>query len=93
MCNKHAHYVRYIIYSNAFSQHKQIETVQGINYCISRYFREGFISRFSRTRPSRKFPLQFMSIYSNDNISKIAKLTPRELPHLVQNRENNCTQK
>ena len=30
-----------------------------------------------------------MSIYSNDNISKIAKLTPRELPHLVQNRENN----
>ena len=44
---------------------------------------------FSRVRPSRKFPLQCMSIYSNDNISKIAKLTPRELPHLVQNRENN----
>ena len=30
-----------------------------------------------------------MSIYSNENIRKIAKLTPRELPHLVQNRENN----
>ena len=37
-----------------------------------------------------------MSIYSNDNISKIAKLTTRELPHLAKNsmskitvRENN----
>ena len=30
-----------------------------------------------------------MSIYSNDNIRKIAKLTTRELPHLVQKRENN----
>ena len=26
-------------------------------------------SRISRVKPSRKFPLQFMSIYSNDNIS------------------------
>ena len=26
-----------------------------------------------------------MSIYSNDNISKIAKLTTRELPHLAKN--------
>ena len=32
-----------------------------------------------------------MSIYSNDNIRKIVKLTTRELPHLVQKRENNCT--
>ena len=31
-------------------------------------------SRISRVKPSRKFPLQFMSIYSNDKISKIAKL-------------------
>ena len=51
-------------------------------------------SRISRVKPSRKFPLQFMSIYSNDNISKIAKLTPRELPHLAKTakitvRENN----
>ena len=35
-----------------------------------------------------------MSIYSNDNISKIAKLTPRELLHLAKTakitvRENN----
>ena len=51
-------------------------------------------SRISRVKPSRKFPLQFMSIYSNDNISKIVKLTPRELPHLAKTakitvRENN----
>ena len=30
-----------------------------------------------------------MCIYSNENIWKIAKLTPRELPYLVQIRENN----
>ena len=41
-------------------------------------------SRILRVKPSRKFPLQFMSIYSNDNISKIAKLTTRELPHLAK---------
>ena len=51
-------------------------------------------SRISRVKPSRKFPIQFMSIYSNDNISKIAKLTTRELPHLAKTakitvRENN----
>ena len=51
-------------------------------------------SRISRVKPSRKFPLQFMSIYSNDKISKIAKLTTRELPHLAKTakitvRENN----
>ena len=51
-------------------------------------------SRISRVKPSQKFPLQFMSIYSNDNISKIAKLTTRELPHLAKTvkitvRENN----
>ena len=55
-------------------------------YCISWvFFCEGFISR---VKPSRKFPLQFMSIYGNENIRKITKLTPRELSHLVQNREN-----
>ena len=30
-----------------------------------------------------------MFIYSNENIRKIVKLTPRELPRLVQNHENN----
>ena len=29
-----------------------------------------------------------MSIYSNENISKIVKLSPHEFPHLVQNHEN-----
>ena len=28
-----------------------------------------------------------MSNYSNENIRKIAKLSPRKFPHLVQNRE------
>ena len=41
-------------------------------------------SRISRVKPSQKFPLQFMSIYSNDNITKIAKLTTRKLPHLAK---------
>ena len=57
------------------------------------FFARVLFSRISRVKPSRKIPLLFMFIYSNDNISKIAKLTPRELPHLVQNRENNCTRK
>ena len=35
-----------------------------------------------------KCPLQFMSVYNNENIRKIAKLIPREFPHLVQSREN-----
>ena len=39
------------------------------------YFRE-----FRESNPREKF----MSIYSNDNISKIAKLTTRELPHLAK---------
>ena len=47
-------------------------------------------SQISRVRTSQKCPLQFMSIYSNENISKIAKLSPRKFPHLVQNCENIC---
>ena len=31
-----------------------------------------------------------MSIYSNENIRKIVKLSPREFPHLVQNCKNYC---
>ena len=53
---------------------------------------------FSRGFYFREFrepdPLHFMSIYSNDNIIKIAKLTTRELPQKSKNakitvRENN----
>ena len=29
-----------------------------------------------------------MSIYSNENIRKIMKLSPREFPHLIQNLKN-----
>ena len=53
------------------------------------YFRE-----FREPDPRENFPLQFMSIYSNDNIRKIAKLTTCELPQKSKNakitvRENN----
>ena len=37
---------------------------------------------------SQKFPLQFMSMYGNESIRKIAKWSPCEFPHLVQNRKN-----
>ena len=43
---------------------------------------------FLRVRPSQKCPLQFMSIYSNENIRKIVKLSPHKFLHLVQNLEN-----
>ena len=51
-------------------------------------------NKFHKAGPSRKFPLQLMSIYSNDNIRTIAKLTTRELPQKSKNakitvRENN----
>ena len=52
------------------------------------YIRGGFIFVNFASQSSRKFPLQFMSIYSNENIRKIVKLTPCKFPHLVQNREN-----
>ena len=44
------------------------------------------------SQSSRKFPLQYMAIYSNENIKKITKLSRHKFPHLVQNRENICTQ-
>ena len=34
-----------------------------------------------------------MTIYSNENIRKITKLSPHEFPHLVKNGENICTRK
>ena len=39
------------------------------------------------SQSSRKFLLQYMAIYSNENITKIMKLSHREYPHLVQNHE------
>ena len=57
-------------------------------YCINCYFRGGIIFANFASQNSRKFPLQYMYIYSNENIRKIVKLSPREVPHLVQNREN-----
>ena len=60
------------------NKHPIYTTVRGKIFAVVLF------SRISRVKPSRKFPLQFMYIYSNDNISKIAKLTPRELPHLAK---------
>ena len=34
-----------------------------------------------------------MSIYSNENIRKIVKLSPHKFPNLVQNRKNICSRK
>ena len=43
------------------------------------------------SQSSRKFPFEYMAIYSKE-ITKIVKLSHQEFPHLVQNRENICTQ-
>ena len=56
-------------------------------YCIRGYFCGGFIFANSASQSSQKCPLQYMAIYSNENITKIMKLSHRKFPHLVQNRE------
>ena len=60
------------------NKHPIYTTVRGKIFAVVLF------SRISRVKPSRKFPLQFMYIYSNDNISKIAKLTLLDLPHLAK---------
>ena len=47
--------------------------------------------RISRVRPCENVHFNTMSICSYENIRKIAKLSSREFPHLVKNRENICT--
>ena len=37
------------------------------------------------SQSQQKFPLQYTAIYSNENITKITKLSHHEYPHLVQN--------
>ena len=70
--------------TQAFSQRDVQMSFGHPNTVRAEIFAVVLFSRISRVKPSRKFPLQFMSIYSNDNISKIAKLTTRELPHLAK---------
>ena len=53
-------------------------------YCTSWNFRGGFIFANFASQTLAKISTSIMSIYSNDNISKIAKLTTRELPHLAK---------
>ena len=43
-------------------------------------------SRISRVRHRENFHFSLCAIYSNGHITKIAKLSPREVPDLVQNR-------
>ena len=59
-------------------------------WLFSRWFSfcSGFISVNFASRTSQILPLQVMSIYSNENIRKIMKLSPHKFLHLVQNREN-----
>ena len=69
-----------------------------VQYCISCYFREGFIFVNFASQNLAKISTSiyvYMSIYRNENISKIAKLSPREFPylHVVQIRENTCIYK
>ena len=72
------------------------DTALSISDCLILYtwlFLCWFYFREFRESDLAKFPLQFMSIYSNGNIRKIAKLSPCEFLHLVQNRKNICTRK
>ena len=58
------------------------------------YFRGGFIFTNFASQSSQNFPLQFMSIYSNESVRKnIVKLSPREFLPLDQNHEIICTRK
>ena len=62
-----------------------------LSYCIRGYFRGGFICHKFASQSSRKFPLQYMAFHSN-NSTKFMKFSHREFSHLVQSRENICTQ-
>ena len=53
-------------------------------------FSQGFYFHEFRESILTKIPLQYMAIFSNENITKITKLNPREFLNLVQNRENIC---
>ena len=90
-------YILFLFFTHILAMLRQgsMDLDECIMYTVrAEIFAVVLFSRISRVKPSQKFPLQFMSIYSNDNISKIAKLTTRELPHLAKTakitvRENN----
>ena len=65
-----------------------------LQYCTSWNFAVVILpSRISRVKPSRKFPLQFVSIDGIDNISKVREINHSRITAHGQNRENNCTRK
>ena len=62
-----------------------IPTKHNSDYCTSWNFRGGFIfANFARQTLAKISTSIYVYLYSNDNISKIAKLTTRELPHLAK---------
>ena len=57
-----------------------------LHYCIRGYFCGGFIIANCVSQSLWKFLLQYIAIYSNENITKIVKLSPHKFA-LVQNRD------
>ena len=78
-----------IIYNNAITS--VVLTHAKLLYTVVIFAVVLSLANFAR-QSSRKCPLQYMAIYSYENITKIAKSRHREYPHLVQNHENICTQ-
>ena len=68
----------------------------GLKYCIYKLlFSRGFYCcKFRKSEPRENFNFNScLFIVMKTLISKIVKLSHREFPHLVQNRENICTRK
>ena len=57
-------------------------------YWMRGYFHGGFIFANFASQSSQK--LQYMAIYSNENITKIVKLSHREFSHPIQSHKNIC---
>ena len=80
-CNKRMLHEAFCLYAR---QH-DICTLYVLPTVCSCYFHEGCIlANFASADPRDNFHCQFKSIYSNDNIRKIAKLTTRESTAKVQ---------
>ena len=60
------------------------------NYCIRGYFCGGFIF-VNFASQSRRFQLQYMAIYSNENITKISKIKPSWICPPSPNPKISCT--
>ena len=75
---------------NKFHVHILSQWVTWCSPLIFKYYIRGYFANFA-SQTLRKLPLQYISIYSNENIRNIAKLSQtRKFSHLVQNRQNIC---